>query len=153
MCQLSRRGGLVRRVGNPYSARVATNSRDPDRNVRTVVKMLMAANNVDPAGLAVALGVARNTVYLRLSGERRFTIADLDRLAEYFEVDAGLFFSDPKELFADRRPLAPRRISSRAGSGARAASDPSTVNGDTVGYRACAGQGAREVGLPVAVGL
>jgi len=77
---------------------VATEKSDADRNVRLVVQMLMAANEVDAGALAEVLGVARKSVYERLGGNRRFTVNDLRRLADYFAVDPGVFFTEPRRL-------------------------------------------------------
>jgi hypothetical protein len=53
--------------------------------------------------------------YERLGGNRHFTIKDVRRLADYFKVDPGVFFVEPRKLLA------------------RTSAQSSTVSVDTVG--------------------
>ncbi len=71
---------------------------DVDRNIRTVVKMLLAANDEKPTELAVRLGWSRSVVYSRLGGDTAFTAAEVAALADRFGVPVTTFFAGPAAL-------------------------------------------------------
>lgn len=71
-----------------------------EANVRHVVKALMGLNDTAPADLAAALRIGRSSLSERMTGKRRFTVAEVYDLAAFFRVKPGLFFQDPQELTA-----------------------------------------------------
>jgi transcriptional regulator with XRE-family HTH domain len=73
------------------------------------------------AELAQAMGWSRASLSDRLTGKTRITSDELAACGAFFGVDPGVFYRDPDSIR--------RRILAGA-----------TVNEDTVGYRAWAGQ-------------
>jgi antitoxin component HigA of HigAB toxin-antitoxin module len=95
---------------------MATSPEDTDRNVRRVVQVLMTMAEVEASDVAAYLGVGRSSLYERLSGKRRFTVAEVSKLAKFFDVDPGVFFTDPRALLRQRVTIGDtgRLLSSRA---------------------------------------
>ncbi len=87
-----------------------------DGNVRRVVKMLMSVSGDSAEDLAPVLSVSRSAMFQRLNGTSRFTVAELASLADHFDVDPGMFFSDPQTLLRRRATIGAegRLLSSRA---------------------------------------
>ena len=79
---------------------MARESRATERNVRTIVEILMAATGTTREDLARLLDCSVSTIGGRMTGATRFTIDDLGQLARHFEVDPGIFFRPAKELFS-----------------------------------------------------
>jgi len=71
---------------------------DTEQNVRRVVQVLMTLYQAKPADVAEALGISRTSFYDRLSGKSHFTIIEIAKLAEFFSISPGIFFSDPRKL-------------------------------------------------------
>jgi hypothetical protein len=98
-------------------AMIAHEESTADRRARTVVAMLMARDGMDQQGLADVLGLkSRAAGGHKLTGVRRFTVAELARIAAHFEVDPGVFFEDPLELLSGR-PRTSSEQSPSVGSG------------------------------------
>lgn len=82
---------------------MSNGERDADRNVRLVVQALRATRQLGVGDLAAHLGVSRNGMSERLHGKRRITVAELDRLAQLFNVEPGQFFVDVDDLFGNAK--------------------------------------------------
>lgn len=57
--------------------------------VTSAVRMFMAARKLKQSDLAEALGITQPSVSAKLHGRARWSVDDLDRLAERFEVNAA----------------------------------------------------------------
>jgi transcriptional regulator with XRE-family HTH domain len=66
--------------------------------VPRIVRTLMAARAVSLSELAEHLGIGRSSLSERLTGKRRFTLAEVADMADYFEVSPAVFFEDPANL-------------------------------------------------------
>lgn len=71
-----------------------------EANVRHIVRALMGLNDTSPAELAKVLGIGRSSLSERMTGKRRFTIAEVYDMAAFFKVKPGLFFRNPDEVTA-----------------------------------------------------
>jgi len=71
---------------------------DVDRNIRTVVKMLLAATDQRQADLPQLLGWSKSVTYSRLSGGSRFFAWEVQALADLFEVPVDVFHAGPTAL-------------------------------------------------------
>lgn len=67
-------------------------------NVSAVARELVHITGMDPEDLGHVIGAKRATIYAKLHGSRRFTTAELARLAKYFEVPADTFFKPAGDL-------------------------------------------------------
>lgn len=65
-------------------------------NVTRVVKILMALEGMDQRDLARSLGVATSAVSRSFSGERKWQLDDIERLAEIFDRPQS-YFLEPAE--------------------------------------------------------
>jgi hypothetical protein len=83
---------------------------DVDRNIRTVVKMLLAAHDEKPPELALKLRWSRSVMYSRLGGDTAFTAAEVAALADHFKVPVTVLFGGPSALLAGREGITPRNI-------------------------------------------
>lgn len=63
------------------------------RTIASVVRVFMAARNETHADLAGALGLSRPAVSQKLAGRINWTLADLERLADYYGTEPGAFLS------------------------------------------------------------
>lgn len=94
--------------------------RDFDKRVGRVVKVLGKAAGVPMTQVAKDLGLSYTGLNARLAGDTSFSAAEVRVLAEYFEVDPGVFFEDPVELVSGRpRTSSGRSPSSGSGSSPR----------------------------------
>lgn len=62
--------------------------------------MLMARDGISEGSLAVKLGLSRTSMNDRLRGRSRFTLDELARIAQVFEVEPGVFFKNPRSLLS-----------------------------------------------------
>lgn len=76
-----------------------------DDNVRRVVRMLMSLSGASAEDLAPVLSISRSAMFQRLNGTSRFTVAELSKLAGHFDIDPGMFFSDPRSLLRQRATI------------------------------------------------
>lgn len=86
--------------------------RDFDKRLGRVVKVLGKAAGVPMTRVAQDLGLSYTGLNARLAGDTSFSAAEVRALAEYFEVDPGVFFEDPVDLVSGR----PRTSSVRSPS-------------------------------------
>jgi transcriptional regulator with XRE-family HTH domain len=66
--------------------------------ISTLVRMLMARDGYTQEQLAARIGMDQVTLSARLRGRRRWSVEDLDRLGEVFQVHPGAFWADPKDI-------------------------------------------------------
>lgn len=78
--------------------------------------MLMSVSGSTAEDLAPVLSISRSAIFQRLNGTSRFTVAELAKLADHFDVDPGMFFADPRGLLRQRATIRAegRLLSSRA---------------------------------------
>lgn len=69
-----------------------------DRNIRLVVKALLAATDQRQADLPGLLGWSKSVTYSRLSGGSRFFAWEVEALAELFDVPVGVLHAGPAAL-------------------------------------------------------
>ena len=72
--------------------------------VPTMVRVLMAARDKSLNDVAKALGVTKSSASERLTGKTRISADEIEVLAAYFEVDAGIFFKTPEEVIEGLGP-------------------------------------------------
>lgn len=71
---------------------------NPNENVSRIVEVLLAATGKRRADLAEHLGYGPPVISKAMHGNRPWTISDLVKMADYFEVSPAVFFMDPNEL-------------------------------------------------------
>lgn len=71
--------------------------------VSRVVRTLMTARAEDQGDLAHVLGVTQAAVSNKLTGKTRWSIDDLDRMAEHYGIRAGDFLRGPADLLLPHR--------------------------------------------------
>lgn len=71
---------------------------DTQTKVTQVVRVLLAVKGRKQRDLAEVLGVNHTSVTRRIV-RGAWTIADLEAMADYFEVPISTFFEDPDSLF------------------------------------------------------
>jgi hypothetical protein len=95
------------------------NRPDPDERIRTTVRALRSAYEIDTAVLARHLGISRQSLYNRLNGHAPWLAAEVATLAQFFECEIQDFYTGTVNL---GRPLTgggspggptPRRRNSR----------------------------------------
>lgn len=65
----------------------------------TRVAALMKAHGVTQQQLGDAVGLPQQAIHKSLTGQRRFNVADLCKLATYFDVTPGELLAGPDVLF------------------------------------------------------
>lgn len=73
---------------------------DPDERVRTVVRMLLGMHRMSEVELGRRLGLARTPIYNRMQGRTAFTVAEVIKMADLFDVPAEVFLAGPRALIA-----------------------------------------------------
>lgn len=63
------------------------------RTIASVVRVYLAAHNQTHAELADALCMSRPAISQKLAGKIKWTLADLERLADYYHTDVESFVS------------------------------------------------------------
>lgn len=81
--------------------------------ISTIVRVLLAARGMTQSDLADQLGLHKTQVGQSLHGKRRWTIEDLEAMAEVFDVPVSRFFEDPEVLFPGSVAESPRTESNR----------------------------------------
>ena len=64
------------------------------------VRALLGRNRQSINDLSVATGISLSTLNRRLSGERPFTLDDLDKIAIHFDVDPKSLITPPEKAVA-----------------------------------------------------
>ncbi len=93
-CQDARRRGMLLSVTTSTATRA--------ESVARIVRILLAARDQNAADIAASWGVNQSVVSRLLHGQRRWTIEDIDRVAEFFDVSPALFFDDPETIVRSR---------------------------------------------------
>lgn len=75
---------------------------DRNQDVARVVRMLMALRDFRQPAVAAALGLHQSGVSRALKGKRAWTLDDLDKLAELFEVPVSTFYEEPEVVLRSR---------------------------------------------------
>lgn len=70
-------------------------------NVCAIAAEMLRARHLDPEELGAALGMAPVTIRAKLRGSRRFTTAELFRMAQYFATTTDVFYRPVEELRAE----------------------------------------------------
>lgn len=70
------------------------------RTVSDVVRIAIAARQIRQADVAEALGIAESTFSLKLSGRSRWTLDELDALANFLGVQVADIVVDPAHAVA-----------------------------------------------------
>lgn len=92
-----------------------------DRNIRTVVKMLLAATDQKQADLPGLLGWSKSVTYSRMSGGSRFYAWEVEALAELFDVPVSVFHAGPDAMVG--KPSAEERAAGITGRYSQALED------------------------------
>ena len=83
------------------------------QGITQIVTVLMADRRMTRRGLAEQIGMHEVTVGQTLNGKRRWSIEDLEAMAEVFDVPVSRFFEDPEVLFPGLVAESPRTESNR----------------------------------------
>lgn len=75
---------------------------DRNQDVARIVRMLMALRDLRQPAVAEALGLHQSGVSRALKGKRVWTLDDLDKLAELFDVPVSTFYEDPAVVLRSR---------------------------------------------------
>ncbi len=71
------------------------------RNVTQVLRTLLLAHGEDQSDVAKALRVTQAAVSNKMAGKTRWSLDDVEALAEHFGMeDPGLFLNDPRALLS-----------------------------------------------------
>lgn len=68
-------------------------------NVGRIVRSLMAARSYDQQFVSEAINVKQPALSKRLGGHTPWTLEDIAKLAELFDVSEAIFFADSEDLF------------------------------------------------------
>lgn len=70
--------------------------------VSRVVRLLMALADESQSDVAKVIGVPQSAVSARLRGQTKWTVDDLEVLAEHYGKPITVFFIDPDDLLSPR---------------------------------------------------
>ena len=82
----------------PMEATVVTPAHVIERHVRENVRTLLALNQMTAKGLGEYLGLASSQISQRMTGKRRFSVAEVGQMAEFFGVPTDLLFRDSDDV-------------------------------------------------------
>lgn len=71
---------------------------DPDEMIRTTVRALRSAHQIDTAVIARHLGISRQSLYNRLNGHAPWLAAEVAALADFFQCDVQDFYNGTVRL-------------------------------------------------------
>lgn len=74
----------------------------PDQRVGRIVKILLAKEDRRQMDVGDLLGMDSGTISRALSGKRKWTLSEIEMLAEYFDVAVSVFFEEPEALVRSR---------------------------------------------------
>jgi hypothetical protein len=82
----------------------ASEAKQPaDERVRAAVKALRSARSVSTTQLYRAMGIGKTALFARLNGGAQFTVAELDILADLFDVPVETLITGRIDLSGPRR--------------------------------------------------
>lgn len=73
-----------------------------DQRAGIVARTLLANQGRKQMDLGDYLGLDSAAISRALSGKRKWTLGEIDRAAEFFDVSVALFFDDPASLIRSR---------------------------------------------------
>lgn len=78
------------------------NALTPDQRAGRIAKTLLAHKQRLQMDLGDRLGMDSGTISKALNGKRKWTMAEIEAMAEFFDVSVALFFEDPETLLRSR---------------------------------------------------
>lgn len=85
-----------------YDAGMAHTGSDLQVNVSSIVRGLLGLRHMRQSDLAPVLGITPSGVNEKLQGRRKWTLDDLDAMAEHFDISPATFFDEPEALLRSR---------------------------------------------------
>lgn len=67
--------------------------------INTILRVLLGYRNLTMAELAGRLGMKAYNMSNRVTGRAPFTVADLRQMAEVLDVEPGVWFDEPENVF------------------------------------------------------
>lgn len=89
---MSRTVGILHSMSSP----------NPDKRVGIIAKTLLTNREIPRMDLADTLKLDSGQISRALAGKRKWTIAEIETMAAFFNVGVGLFFEDPATLVRNR---------------------------------------------------
>lgn len=74
----------------------------PDQRAGRIAKILLAQHDRKQMDLGDHLGLDSATISRALGGKRKWTLSDIQRMAEFFDVSVALFFDEPEAVVRSR---------------------------------------------------
>ena len=78
------------------------NAATSDQRAGHVTKILLSTKQRRQADLAEHLGMDTGTMSRTIAGKRKWTLSEIERAAEFFDVSVAVFFDDPETLVRSR---------------------------------------------------
>jgi transcriptional regulator with XRE-family HTH domain len=74
----------------------------PDLRAGRMARVLLASRNAKQSDLAAVLGLDVGAMSKAINGKRKWTLAELETMASYFDVPISRFFEDPQDILRSR---------------------------------------------------
>lgn len=74
----------------------------PDQRAGRIAKTLLANQQRLQMDLGDRLDMDSGTISKALNGKRKWTLAEIEAMAEFFDVSVSLFFEDPADVVRSR---------------------------------------------------
>lgn len=102
---------------------------DPDEKVRMVARMLLGMHRMTEIELGRRLGLPRTSIYNRMQGRTAFTVSEVVRMGQIFDIPPEAFLAGPKALLRPGDGSVTVRKLPRVGSVRPGARTPISVPG------------------------